>query len=151
MKDHFKELLEYSHYYNLEIIKKFNDGDLHFMVPERAIELLSHTLNAHKIWNERIKGNSDNVKVWEVQEVDKLETIENENFQETLDLLENDDLERTVSFKNTKGESYQNSVQDIIFHIVNHSTYHRGQIATEFRKQGIDPIVSDFVYYKLKK
>ena len=151
MKDYFKELLEYSHHYNLEIIKKFNDGDLHFMVPERAIELLSHTLNAQKIWNERLKGNSDYVKVWEVQEVDKLEDIENENYKESLSILEKEDLDRIVKYSNTKGESYQNTVKDIIFHIVNHSTYHRGQIATEFRKQGIDPIVSDFVYYKLGK
>ncbi|MCH4823472.1 damage-inducible protein DinB [Gramella lutea] len=151
MKDYFKELLEYSHYYNLAIIKKFNDGDLEFMIPERAIELLSHILNAQKIWNERLKGNSDIIKVWEVQKADKLETFEKENFQETLDILEKEDLERIVSFKNTKGESYQNVVKDIIFHIVNHSTYHRGQIATELRAQGIDPIVSDFVYYKLGK
>ena len=151
MKDYFKEILEYSHYYNLEIINKFNDGDLHFIVPDRAVELLSHTLNAQKIWNERLKGNSDSVEVWEVQEVDKLESIENENYKESLALLEREDLERIVKYSNSKGESYQNSVKDILFHIVNHSTYHRGQIATEFRKQGIDPVVSDFVYYKLDK
>ena len=151
MKDYFKELLEYSHFYNLEIIKKFNDGDLHFMVPDRAIELLSHVLNAQKIWNERLMGNSDNVEVWKSHEAEGLENIENQNFETTLQILEEEDLERIVSFRNTKGESYQNSVKDIIFHIVNHSTYHRGQIATEFRNQGIDPIVSDFVYYKLDK
>ena len=151
MKDYFKEILEYSHYYNLEIINKFNDGDLHFIVPDRAVELLSHTLNAQKIWNERLKGKSDSVEVWEVQEVDKLESIENENYKESLALLESEDLDRIVKYSNSKGESYQNSVKDILFHIVNHSTYHRGQIATEFRKQGIDPVVSDFVYYKLDK
>ncbi|GAA4319073.1 DinB family protein [Pontixanthobacter gangjinensis] len=151
MKDYFKELLEYSHYYNLEIIKKFRDGDLHFIVPDRAVELLSHTLNAQKIWNERLKGNSDNLKVWEVHEINHLETIEEENYQESLHLLKTEDMDRIVEYRNTKGESFQNTVKDIIFHMVNHSTYHRGQIATEFRKQGIDPVVSDFVYYKLKK
>lgn len=151
MKDYFKELLEYSHYYNLEIIKKFNDGDLHFMVPKRAIQLLSHILNAQKIWNNRIEGKQDRVEVWKNLEVDQLEDAENENFHETLRILEKEDLDRVVSFTNTKGESYQNSIRDIIFHVINHSTYHRGQIATEFRKQGIDPIVSDFVYYKLDK
>ncbi|MUP46382.1 damage-inducible protein DinB [Gramella sp. BOM4] len=151
MKDFFKELFEYSHHYNLEIIKKFNDGDLHFIVPERAVELLSHTLNAQKIWNERMEGKSDNVKVWEVHEVENLEEIENTNHARSLDLLENEDLGRIVEYRNSKGESYRSSVQDIFFHIINHSTYHRGQIATEFRKQNIDPVVSDFVYYKLKK
>ena len=151
MKDYFKELLEYSNFYNLKIIRKMNDGDLHFMVPERAISLLSHTLNAQKIWNDRIQGKTDTVQVWKDYNIEELESVENKNFQETLEILENEDLERIVQYKNSKGESYQNSVKDIIFHIINHSTYHRGQIATEFRKQKIDPIVSDFVYYKLKK
>ncbi|SDR65637.1 DinB family protein [Gramella sp. MAR_2010_147] len=151
MKNYFKELLEYSHYYNLEIIKKFNDGDLEFMIPERAMSLLSHTLNAQKIWNYRLTGKEDKVEVWGNLQVENLESVENQNFEKTLAILENEDLDRVVPYKNTKGESYQNSVRDIIFHIINHSTYHRGQIATEFRKQGIDPIVSDFVYYKLNK
>lgn len=151
MKDYFKELLEYSHYYNLEIIKKFNDGDLHFMVPKRSIQLLSHILNAQKIWNNRIKGKEDEVGVWKNLEVDELEVAENENFEETLSILEKEELDKVIKFKNSKGETYENSVRDIIFHIINHSTYHRGQIATEFRKEGIDPIVSDFVYYKVNK
>ena len=150
MKEYFKDLLEYSHYYNLEVIKKFNDGDLEFMIPKRATELLSHTLNAQKIWNSRIAGKVNSVDVWENLEVEELENAETENHEETLALLDKEELDRMVKFKNTKGESYENSVRDIIFHIINHSTYHRGQIATEFRKQGIDPIVSDFVYYKTK-
>ena len=121
------------------------------MVPERAISLLSHTLNAQKIWNDRIQGKTDTVQVWKDYNIEELESVENKNFQQTLEILENEDLERIVQYKNSKGESYQNSIKDILFHIVNHSTYHRGQIATEFRKQKIDPIVSDFVYYKLKK
>jgi len=150
MKEYFKDLLEYSHYYNLEVIKKFNDGDLEFMIPKRATELLSHTLNAQKIWNNRIAGKVNSVDVWENLEVEELENAETENHEETLALLDKEELDRMMKFKNTKGESYENSVRDIIFHIINHSTYHRGQIATEFRKQGIDPIVSDFVYYKTK-
>lgn len=151
MKDYFKELLEYSHYYNLEVIKKFNDGDLEFMIPERALKLLSHTLNAQKIWNNRIKGKEGQVEVWKNIDVEQLETAENENFQETLAIVEKEELDSVVKFKNSRGESYENSVRDIIFHVINHSTYHRGQIATEFRIKGIDPIVSDFVYYKLDK
>ena len=151
MKQYFKELLEYSHYYNLEVIKKFNDGDLEFMIPERAIKLLSHTLNAQKIWNDRIAGEKDRVDVWGDIKVEEMERAESLNFEETIGVLEKEDLDRIVQFQNSKGESYQNSVRDIIFHIINHSTYHRGQIATEFRKQGIDPVVSDFVYYRLDK
>ena len=151
MKDYFKELLEYSHFYNLKVIEKFHDGDLEFMVPERAVALLSHTLNIQKVWNMRIEEKQEKVEAWKNLEVDQLESVENENFQNCISILANEDLNRVVTYKNTKGESCESTIRDIIFHIVNHSTYHRGQIATEFRKQGIDPVVSDFIYYENNK
>ena len=43
------------------------------------------------------------------------------------------------------------TLAETVLQVTSHSTYHRGQIATEFRNQKIDPVVSDFVYYKLKK
>jgi len=151
MKDYFKELLEYSHFYNLKVIEKFHDGDLEFMVPERAVALLSHTLNIQKVWNMRIEEKQEKVEAWKNLEVDQLESVENENFQNSISILANEDLNRVVTYKNTKEESCESTIRDIIFHIVNHSTYHRGQIATEFRKQGIDPVVSDFIYYENNK
>ncbi|WP_209331385.1 DinB family protein [Lunatimonas salinarum] len=33
-------------------------------------------------------------------------------------------------------------------HIVNHSTYHRGQIATLFRESGLQPVVTDYIMLK---
>ncbi|WP_185211767.1 DinB family protein [Sphingobacterium mizutaii] len=36
-----------------------------------------------------------------------------------------------------------------MFHIINHSNYHRAQIATELRKQEIEPIQTDYIKYKL--
>ncbi len=151
MKEYFKQLLEYSHYYNLEIIRKFNDGDLHLIVPDRAIILLSHTLNAHKIWNYRILGSEEQIELWKDLHKDQMEHAEKENFETTIEVLEKEDLDRVVEYRNTQGDHYENSIRDIIFHMVNHSTYHRGQIATEFRKEGIDPVVSDYVFYKRDK
>ncbi|QLH28398.1 MAG: hypothetical protein HWD63_02710 [Candidatus Parvibacillus calidus] len=41
-------------------------------------------------------------------------------------------------------------MKDIIFHIINHSTYHRGQIAMEFRQSGLEPLNTDYIFYKGK-
>lgn len=148
MKDFLKELFEYSHHYNLILIKKFNDGDLDHVISEKAEKLMSHLLNAHSIWNSRIKGEEPKFDVWQIHGKAELENLENENYKNSIDILENDDLERVVVYQNSKGESYQNTVRDILFHIVNHSTYHRGQLATDFRNTGIDPVVSDYIFYK---
>ena len=51
-----------------------------------------------------------------------------------------------VSYKNTKGESWTNSVEDILMHVVMHSAYHRGQIAADMRAAGHSPAYTDFIH-----
>jgi uncharacterized damage-inducible protein DinB len=43
---------------------------------------------------------------------------------------------------------FTNTIKDILFHIINHSTNHRGQIAVDFRNNGLEPLVLDYVFYK---
>jgi uncharacterized damage-inducible protein DinB len=43
-----------------------------------------------------------------------------------------------INYKNTKGIEFTNSIEDILFHVVNHGTYHRGQLITMLRQQGIE-------------
>ncbi|WP_379084396.1 DinB family protein [Pedobacter sp. UC225_65] len=43
---------------------------------------------------------------------------------------------------------YTGIVKDILFHVFNHSTYHRAQIATLFKESGITPPVTDFIILK---
>ncbi|MGN6802128.1 MAG: DinB family protein [Ginsengibacter sp.] len=74
--------------------------------------------------------------------------MDQRNFEQSLLILENFDFDNTIHYANTKGEAFNNSVRDILFHIINHSTYHRGQIAASFRVQGLEPLVSDYVFYK---
>jgi uncharacterized damage-inducible protein DinB len=56
----------------------------------------------------------------------------------------------TIAYKNTRGESFENSVRDILFHINNHSTHHRAQIAARIREAGITPPTSDYIFYRRK-
>lgn len=151
MKNHLKDLLEYSHHSNIKIIEKFNDGDLHFVIPDSTKSLFSHILNAQSIWNGRMEANKEKVDVWKILNDEKLVEIENENYRKSLELLDSKDLNEEINYQNSKGEQYRNSVQEILIHIVNHSTYHRGQIAVEFRQKGIEPVVSDYIFYKRDK
>lgn len=148
MKEELKDLLEYSHHYNVKLIEKFNDGDLHLAVPDNAVGLMSHILNAQIIWNMRLKGEEQEQDVWQNYEKEKMMEIENANYETTLQLLENLDLDKEIAYTTSKAENYRNSVKDILFHVVNHSTYHRGQIAAELRKAGLEPVPSDFILYK---
>jgi uncharacterized damage-inducible protein DinB len=56
------------------------------------------------------------------------------------------DLSQTISYKNTKGEAWTSSIADVLTHVVMHSAYHRGQIASHMREKGQTPAYTDFIH-----
>lgn len=142
----FKDFLEYNHHANQLFIRSFlNDG----FQEERGIRLFSHILNAHHVWLARIRGEIPMFEVWEIHVINSFAQVDEENYQQSLKLLqEEEDLGRIIRYKNTKGQSYQNSIQEILLHAVNHSTYHRGQVAALIRESGMEPPASDYILYK---
>jgi uncharacterized damage-inducible protein DinB len=50
--------------------------------------------------------------------------------------------QQKLVYKNMKGDAYENSVEEILFHLVNHGTYHRGQIITLLRESGLTQVVN---------
>lgn len=58
------------------------------------------------------------------------------------------DLEKELTYKSIKGVQYTNKIYHIIQHVVNHSTFHRGQIITMLRTAGITKLPStDFIAF----
>jgi uncharacterized damage-inducible protein DinB len=55
--------------------------------------------------------------------------------------------DRVVSYRNTAGEPFQTAVWKIVLHLVNHASYHRGQITTLLRQIGRPPIGTDLITY----
>lgn len=145
MREKFGELFEYTHHFNHKVIEMMKTHKE--ILPERCFFLLNHTLNAHQIWLSRIL-NEKPFGVWEIHPFEDLEEINNSNFQKSLSVLNNSDLNKTISYWNSKGDLFENKIEDILFHIINHSTYHRGQIMMLFRESGLEPIVSDYIFHK---
>lgn len=146
MKDFLKDVFEYTFTFNDKVIELLLAN--HLQIPEKSLKLLNHTLNAQEIWNARIEERPCPTGVWEIRDTEKLKEINAENFRTTLQILTSINLDKTIRYKNSKGEAFTNTVQDILFHIVNHSTYHRGQIATDCKLNDISPLVSDYIFYK---
>lgn len=141
MEEFFKELFEYGHYFNQKLGNVFTANT--DKISEKSVKCYCHILNAHQIWNNRIEPKEPAFGVWEIHPVQNCKDIDQINYEQSLLILDEFDLNDTVNY--TKGHK---SIRDILFHIVNHSTYHRGQIATEFRQNGIEPLVTDYTFYK---
>ncbi len=146
MNPFFKELFEYSHYFNQKLGDVFNDSS--DKTSEKSVKLFNHILNAHQIWNNRIEPKQTAFGVWDIHHVQDLKSIDKTNYEHSLLILDKFDLNDTISYTNTKGQTFKNNIRDILFHVINHSTYHRGQIATEFKQNGLNPLVTDYIFYK---
>lgn len=57
------------------------------------------------------------------------------------------DLERVVDYRNTAGTPYSAPLGHLLRHVVNHSTYHRGQVVTMLRQLGATPPSTDLVAF----
>ncbi len=149
MKTFFKEAFEYTYHYNDLVINSLMQKHDN-LLPEKSLQLINHTLNAQEIWNYRILQKTVNTKVWDIRPLDKLKDINNYNLETSILIIDNYDFEKVIDYINSKGERFSNTVRDILFHVVNHSTYHRGQIATDCKLNGMIPLVTDYIFYKRK-
>jgi uncharacterized damage-inducible protein DinB len=146
MKVFFNQLFDYNFYCNKKLIEECNKLK---NVPEKSISLFSHVLNAHHIWNARIIGKPCEYDVWQIHPIKDWGDIHYENQRSSFEITTNaDDFEQRIDYENTEGRLFTSTLQDILFHIINHSTHHRSQISMDFRSNDLDPVPLDFIFYK---
>jgi uncharacterized damage-inducible protein DinB len=46
-----------------------------------------------------------------------------------------------------KGNPYETPLWQIVMHVVNHATLHRGQVMAMFRQLGVGPPPTDLIFY----
>lgn len=67
-----------------------------------------------------------------------------------LDETDEEGLNKKYAYNNIKGDAFEDSLYDILFHVINHSTHHRAQISKILRQHDIAPPVMDYIAYLRK-
>lgn len=148
MKEYFIKLFRYNEWANNQVLESFiqlADNQ------DEVVRLFSHIISAQKIWLDRIQNNKIIYEVWNNFSVEGCIKISKESSSDWLKFLENlpeEGFSEKISYVNSKGEAYQNTIEDIMAHVINHSTYHRAQIAMLLRKAEAVPPVTDYVFYR---
>ena len=146
MKAFFHQLFDYNFYCNKKFIETCAQLE---GVPEQSKRLFSHLLNAHHIWNARILGQEPAQAVWDVHEVAAWSDLHYQNQRDSFEIITNaDPFDKRITYETTEGRTFSNTLQDILFHVINHSTHHRAQIAVDFRANGLEPLALDYIFYK---
>lgn len=140
-----KELLNYTQKADEIMLNSYQDFG--FNLPE-ANTLFSHILCAQHIWACRILNQKPQLGVWEQIDPTQFSILFKENFEKLFKILDTVSLSLTVNYTNSKAEIFKNTVEEIIIHLCNHGTYHRGRLASYLRRAGGEPPITDYVILK---
>jgi uncharacterized damage-inducible protein DinB len=109
----------------------------------------AHLIGVEWIWLERWQGRSpSSVPEWmNDPSSEQLQTVWEEIATRRSEMLNTDDFRRKVSYRLFNGTEGNNSLENLVLHVVNHSSYHRGQLATMLRQLGKQPPATDLLVY----
>ncbi|MBT1703032.1 DinB family protein [Chryseosolibacter indicus] len=146
MKKYFLKLYRYNAWANKRVISALVKQQVH---DEKILSLLGHVVAAQFLWLHRIKGlPAPDVKLWGDYTLDQLVSMAENAGQQWLEFVEStENFDWELTYNNYVKEPYTNNVENIMIHLVNHSSYHRAQIAMLLRQKGYDPINTDFITY----
>src|SRR5262245_30542140 len=115
-------------------------------------DTLTHVVWSEWIWLQRWKGVSPTT-VFSPADFPTVESLR-ERFQAVAaersafgGHLTAERLLQVVEYTNVKGEIWRYPLWQQLYHVVNHSTYHRGQVASMLRQLGAAPEATDFLVY----
>lgn len=117
-------------------------------LPQSCISLFSHIVNAQTIWCCRINGTEPSVSVWQVNDLEFCSVLLEESVNDLSHIVRLEMIDSPIiKYTTSAGDYYETCVSDILLHIFNHGTYHRGQIAKEMKLYNINPINTDYIQF----
>lgn len=116
-----------------------------------------HLWQAESIWWQRMKL-QENIVVPglslhpAMQEAVNGLLKQDKDWQEWVEQASQLQMEHEFSYQNSKKEKFRQPVWQMLLHMFNHGTYHRGQLVTMLRQLGEDKIAqTDYIHYSRNK
>lgn len=117
-----------------------------------ARELLRHILGAEEVWIQRLHGHSpaafpdlatcdavsDFCAVWDAVQAEQHAFISHPGMEQRAAI---------IRYRNFRGEAWAYPLDAVLLHLVNHGTYHRGQLAHVLRQLGQTPPSTDYLVF----
>ncbi len=158
MVEYFRTLVRYNAWARdrfLRVVRDMSEGDFVRDLGDGVGSLrdkLAHILAAESIWLDRLDGVSA-AKFPDVAEFpDKAALVERwtqigARIEKLAAALTDEALHGKCSYRNLQGKEFTSELWEILAHMMNHGTYHRGQAASLCRRITGKPPVTDFIAF----
>lgn len=146
MKEFFLKWYSYNAWANRRVIGCL---ERQAITDEKILSVMGHLVSANFIWLNRIKDlPKSKYELWGKYDVPALKRMVEEADEQWMNFIsEHENFDRVLKYRNYAGDYFENNVQQIMIHLVNHGSYHRGQVAMLLRQKGFEPINTDFITY----
>lgn len=113
------------------------------------VRIWAHLLAAEATWLARIDDRPPEVPVWPELTLEACRALMERNHAAFTELLAApvSTLERAVTYRNSRGDEFTDTVAEILYHVAMHGMYHRGQVALDVRRLGGAPLSTDLIAY----
>jgi len=115
-------------------------------------DTLAHIYGAEWIWLERLQGRSPSsvpstAQFTDIQSLRSRWSEEEQRLLSYVKGLTQKDLDQVIEYKTINFGVYSNPRWQSMQHLVNHGTYHRGQVTTMLRQLGARPNLTDLMHF----
>jgi uncharacterized damage-inducible protein DinB len=118
---------------------------------------LLHIWDAESIWWQRMKLNEkviwpSSVSDYSIKEIINGVNQQDKKWREWITDASPAAIDHVFSYQNSKKEQFKQPVYQLLLHVFNHSTYHRGQLVTMLRQLAVAKIpATDFIEWSRRK
>ena len=147
MKEHFTKLFKHLEWADARVLGSLRAAR---NPQQRNLELYAHILGSEHVWLSRINGAAPSFAVWPMLTLDECERLSRDNVNAYNDLVSGltpSLLQKPITYKNSAGDQFTSTIEDILTHVTMHGAYHRGQIAASIRASGDTPTATDYIAF----
>lgn len=112
-------------------------------------EVFGHLAAAEDVWLARLKGETPPpLTPKPFRSVEEAIRYMNEQQERSREYIHGvKDWETVIDYSNSKGQPFSNTIIEILQHMVNHGTYHRGNVTTMLRYHGYAGTLTDYIVF----
>jgi uncharacterized damage-inducible protein DinB len=128
-----------------ELTRDFKTSD------KNVLETLTHVFAADSIWLARVRGESPTTFLAPEDRHPGVLSQQwpaiQQRWKEWAAPLSDQDVQAKISYRDMKGNPWEQPLWQILLHVVNHGTHHRGQVSGFLRAMGHNPPPLDLIAF----
>jgi uncharacterized damage-inducible protein DinB len=159
MKAEIEQFFDYNYWANDRLLTRadaLSADQLTIKLPtmwDSILRTMAHVLGAEWAWRHRVQEGISPAALLDRDQFSTLDLLRQRWAEEETAMraylagLTNEDLYKSIEYKNTRGETFSRPLWQLLLHVVNHGTQHRSEVALYLTNFDLSPGDMDFSLY----